>query len=182
MSEPTQGYCRLCGTHGQLTDEHLIPESAGNDSSVQLHTFQSISEQRKTGVTWRKGLTRRTLCKRCNERGGQYYVSAFRAWTRQARSLHAQAAHEKCVLHPFTADFLSVVKQIALMAVAMSETASIHWGHYPQLRRFCFLPKMSGGLPDFRFFVYLHFGQAVREGVFHMIDTKGGPAPGCSVR
>ncbi len=178
MLASTSDVCRLCARVRDLTEEHVIPRSAENKASVQLDTFQSLADGFRTGTTQRQGLTRRSLCHRCNNFGNKHYVGPFAQWTRTLLSEHSKLRPGDFPLLAVTADFLAVSKQIAIMAIAAAELPSIRWGDYPRLRGFVLNPKATGGLGDFRLFVYFHFGRAVHEGGFSAIDTTGGPTAG----
>jgi hypothetical protein len=42
MAKQQFGICRLCGTHGKLSFEHVPPESAFNDQRILRSTFEQV--------------------------------------------------------------------------------------------------------------------------------------------
>jgi hypothetical protein len=80
--QPRQGYCWLCSTFGDLTEEHIPPHSAFNECPLLL---RAISERsRETGtLTWdsgrlhQRGLSVRSLCASCNSRAGRRFAPSY---------------------------------------------------------------------------------------------------------
>jgi hypothetical protein len=177
MPKRPQGYCRICGQFGPLSQEHVIPEAAGNDQPVWVRNFRSVVKGWVRGEYLQAGLVRSSLCPRCNSQTGSKYVPAFARWTIQAAEYHGRVRAGNHVLLPFTVDSLAVSKQIAVMTLAMSGAESIRLPHFMALRRFVMSRWWHEPMRDFRFFAYLHFGPATFEGVFMAMKTTGGPCP-----
>ena len=53
------GYCRICGKYGALTDDHVPPKSCGNKG----RTIFSIGENK---LIIQNGFHCRTICSNCN--------------------------------------------------------------------------------------------------------------------
>lgn len=67
MKKTIEGYCRICGEHRLLTDDHIPPKACGNTMPVELHmNLKNTYKQ--------NGLNTRTICSECNnERLGAIY-------------------------------------------------------------------------------------------------------------
>lgn len=176
MNTPPRGPCRICGEVRPLTAEHVIPKSAGNDQPTRVHTLRSVVAGLVSGERFQAGLVRRTLCARCNSRAGAWYVPAFARWTLQAWEYHSRVtASVASVALPFVVSALPLAKELAVIALAMSEPPSLPLAHFLNLRRLVIDPRAQGRTPLFRFFTYFHVGPPVFEGTFAAIDTSGGP-------
>lgn len=174
---PKHGRCRICGEEGALSAEHVLPKAAGNTGRIAVHTLQSLANGHARGELFQNGLIRRSLCPRCNSACGRHYVPAFARWTLQAAMYHERMSGESLVLLPFTIHALAVAKQLAVMAIAMCDEASIQLPHYCHLREFVTHPSRDGPLGPFRLYAYFHFGPPVLEGGFYASSTTGGPSP-----
>lgn len=49
------GYCRLCGSYGLLTRDHVPPQSCGNSGDIIID-----------GIKYQGGYRARTICQKCN--------------------------------------------------------------------------------------------------------------------
>jgi hypothetical protein len=90
-----EGICCVCGDFGQLSYEHVPPEKAFNDGSminldVKHHLLEeissSVSQMRRQ--TARRGSGRYTLCQKCNDNTGAWYVPAYVSWAYQCETAH----------------------------------------------------------------------------------------------
>jgi hypothetical protein len=99
-----------------------------------------------------------TLCAQCNGTTARYYGDAFADWIRQAlvfADKYAQVdGRENEILLPFEIEPLSVIKQIATMALAVASPSSIDANR--NLRYFVLMPFEQYVPPDYSFRVYLN--------------------------
>lgn len=144
---------------------------------MSVHSLNSIAKGWSRGEHFQNGLTRSTLCGRCNNLWGRHYVRPFAHWTLQAAVYHQRLRGDAQVFLPFSVVPLAVAKQLAVMALAMSHVESIDLPHFLDLRRFVVSPSRFGGIDSFRFYTYFHFGPPVFEGAFYAQDTAGGLSP-----
>lgn len=177
MARNEIGLCRVCGAFGPLTREHGIPESAGNEGRLAVHSLDSMSRGLSRGEIFQNGLTRTALCERCNYVGGKHYVRPFALWTQQAVRYHRLMSAGETIFVPFAIVPLAIAKQLAVLTLSMSLPASINLPHFRELRRFAADPERQGVIESFRFYTYLHYGDAAFDGPFGAIDTAGGPSP-----
>lgn len=174
---PTNGRCHVCGHLRPLTEEHIIPRSAGNIGPLRVYTFKTLAMGYKTGRKFPNGLTCDTVCERCNGLCGQNYVAAFAEWTRQAGRVRSRLPIGVRTLVPFVIDALAVYKQLAVLALAMAEPEALDLPDYRGLRWSVMAPRVPNGPGVVRFHCYLHAGSAIFEPTFAAIKTGGGRSP-----
>lgn len=160
-----------------MSREHVVPKCAGNAGRVIAQSLDALARGKKHGEVFQNGMIRSTLCAWCNSKFGRHYVPAFSRWTRQALVYRERIAATTCLLLPFSVVPLLVVKQIAVMTLAMSHRQSIDAPHFFDLRRFVFHPEARAGRMAFRFYTYFHFGPPTLQGLFTAVATDGGPSP-----
>lgn len=173
----TRGICRICGNYRELTKDHVLPRAAGNSARVCVRSLYALSKGWSRGEIFQAGLTRSTLCARCNSLAGIRYVPAFARWTLQAYEYHGRVPEDSRIALPFTLSALRIAKQLAVMTLAMSEPPSLDLPWYYHLRQLVMQPRRYGRVPRFRFFTYFDVGAPVLEATFAAIDTSGGPSP-----
>ena len=93
--KPRIGECRICGTRGVLTFEHVPPKTAFNRNRVELHTMEDWLQRdapgpKKKGRIQQRGMGGFILCDSCNNLTGRRYVPELERWTRAAVSLLGQ--------------------------------------------------------------------------------------------
>lgn len=88
------GTCRLCGNHGELTFEHIPPQSADNSTRIWLYRAVDLWERQpdavdlpRGGRQQQRGAGGRFLCGPCNHGLGSASVPEYKRW---ARPLFAQ--------------------------------------------------------------------------------------------
>jgi len=153
-----RGYCRICTNYGDLTFEHIPPESAFNNRRVLLHSLNYISDEsyRIAGKTptrkHNRGLGEYSLCQHCNKLTGSWYGRAYVDWARLGMSYLDRIEKSPSISIPFKIRPLNVLKQIIVMGLALSSGNS---DDIDRLRRFV-LNKRERGLPnDFSIYAYL---------------------------
>jgi hypothetical protein len=169
--------CRICGENCKMTAEHVIPKAAGNSQRIWVHNLESLAAELSRGIQFQRGLTRSSLCGRCNSLTGASYVPAFLNWTRQAAEYRDKLKSDSAFLLPFTVHALLVAKELAVMALAMSEGRSIDLPHFLNLRRLVTCPRQHGRTPGFRFLAYFHTGPAAFNGDFFPVSFLKAPTP-----
>lgn len=66
---PKAGHCNICGSHGQLTEDHIPPKGALRITQMEMvHLIQVLSApgSMSRGRLSQDGVKFRTLCGRCN--------------------------------------------------------------------------------------------------------------------
>lgn len=84
-TERLEERCRICGTVGPLTKEHVPPASAFNEESANVHTAEEWlarggDGELPGGELQHGGIWGYTLCERCNNLTGGYYGEEYKLW------------------------------------------------------------------------------------------------------
>ena len=146
----TVDICRICGIHAQMTKEHVPAQAVGNSARVCVHSLYALSKGWSRGQIFQAGLTRSTLCDRCNNLAGTHYVPAFARWTLQACDYQGRVPEDSRIALPFTLSPLRIAKELAVMTLAMSEPPSLELPHFFHLRRLVTQLHRYGRVPRFR--------------------------------
>jgi hypothetical protein len=149
-----EGLCRLCGEYKKLSFEHIPPKRAFNNKSLLLTTIEHLDKQWSPSQP-RQGLGKHTLCESCNKKTGSWYGNEFVKWTKQGMEWfdHLRAKESIYLQLPFYICPLNVLKQIMVMALAMSSAAALNY-HY-DLRKFV-LSKEQRYFPK-KYAVHVYF-------------------------
>lgn len=151
MAQYYEGTCRLCWEYGKLTFEHIPPKKAFNNYQQLLTTIEDHLSKRPYS-RFRKGLGKYSLCERCNNSTGAWYGDAFVSWTKQGFDWLDKVHGEKMLNLPYYIRPLNVLKQVMVMAIAMS-TEPIEEANR-ELRQFLLNPRQRHIPSDYRAFVY----------------------------
>jgi hypothetical protein len=171
MAQYYEGFCRLCGNYGKLSFEHIPPKKAFNDHQQLLRTMEDQLSKRSYS-RFRKGLGTYSRCARCHNYTRSWYGSAFVAWTKQGYEWLDKVHGPKMLNLPYYIRPLNVLKQILVMAVAMSPEVSLD-GHR-DLRQFLLNPRQRHMPRGYRAFVYFGMkGQLKFKSGMALLDTEG---------
>jgi hypothetical protein len=171
MAQYYEGFCRLCGRYGKLSFEHIPPKKAFNDHQQLLRTMEDHLSKRSYS-RFRKGLGSYSLCERCNNYTGAWYGQAFVAWTRQGYDWLDKVHGEKMLNLPYYIRPLNVLKQVLVMAMAMSTEVSLN--AHRDVRQFLLSPRQRHLPLDYRAFVYFGMkGQLRFNSGMALLDTEG---------
>lgn len=156
-----------------MTFEHIPPKKAFNDHQQLLRTLEDHISGRPGGyLRFRKGLGKYSLCERCNNNTGSWYGPAFVDWTRQGFEWFNKVEGEKILSLPYYVQPLNVLKQVMVMAVAMSNEVSLD--AHKEIRRFLLRPGQRYMPSDYRAFVYFNMrGQLRFTSGMAILDTEG---------
>ena len=172
-----KGMCAICGKGGKLTFEHVPPKAAGNETDVKIYGIEEwLGRDVETGEmpgghVQPKGTGAISICKRCNEYSGQWYVPEFAKFVRTGRKLFWELKNgiedANASLDLKVIDFqisamrpLPVFKQIiaSLLALNAAEFAQKN----PELVKFV-LDREIRGLPEkYRVYCCLFAGPIAR--------------------
>jgi hypothetical protein len=171
MPQYFEGLCRLCGELGKLSFEHVPPKKAFNNHQRLLRTLEDHLSNRSHSK-FRRGLGKYSLCESCNKRTGAWYGEAFVAWTKQGFEWFDKVAGEKLISLPYYIKPLNVLKQVLVMALAMSGERSISFQE--QLRKYLLNPKERDIPSDYKVFTYFNMeGQLRFASEIAILDTTG---------
>lgn len=125
-----EGICKLCGSYGQLSYEHVPPKAAFNNGNnyyqatldqltkidayeFDFRTHSSLPlemfEKKQGGVGYF------SLCVKCNNTTGLWYASDFVNWASQAMTILLKANGKPTLHYPTFFFPLRVIKQVVTM-------------------------------------------------------------------
>lgn len=116
------GVCRLCGTTGPLSREHIPPKSSLGKSgyAVTVQRGDDYFEGRR-GQLYQRGFHTPVLCETCNKITGSWYGTEFAKWSDWGRSLlEAMRTGSKRPVPAFTGYPLRIAKQVVTTMIAAS--------------------------------------------------------------
>lgn len=186
------GRCHICGETRKLTEEHIPPYSAMNDSPVCLyHGEQALSTDQmpwesegRTGRPLKDGVHFKRLCGHCNSSlTGIHYVPAFSTFAKQAYAmLQRNGPFPSSAL--ITLQFkdlypLRIAKQVVAMFLGINppELGDLE----PELRAFVMRREQRGLSPsEYGLYAYIAGGELCRYcglGVLMTGFDTGSPKP-----
>jgi hypothetical protein len=152
--------CHICGEERELTFEHIPPRRAFNSKPVAIQTILGLIKQSERGLAQapplrlKRGMGKRSLCRRCNERTADHYGEAFADWTVQALRYVDRVDGAGKLYVRFKIDPVRVIKQIIVMCLA---TAEFHDPRLHETLRGLVLKPFERHIPPiYRFHVYLN--------------------------
>ena len=128
---PIMGLCRICGTVGPLSKEHVPPQAAFNDCRYVEAKFETIIElgpdAEVKGKIKQGGVSMYTLCAPCNNNTGKWYGNAFVKWCYQGMEILIRSNGKPSLVYLYHSFPLRIFKQIVTMffSVNGSNFASI---------------------------------------------------------
>lgn len=151
-----EGMCRLCGTYGPLSDEHVPPKRAFNDRKFYFgRAANGLPFGPDEMADWRTmqgGVKFPTLCQACNNSTGGWYGTAFVDWSRRGMAILERSGGRPALVYAVRVYPLRVIKQVATMFFSVVHDRFQQY--VPDMVRFL-LNKEERGVPDgFRFFAY----------------------------
>ncbi|MDP9364827.1 MAG: hypothetical protein M3Q10_11490 [Chloroflexota bacterium] len=161
------GICHVCGTYAGLTEEHVPPKAVPNKNTyIELTFEQSIRigmDEIPQGPKRQGGIRYPSLCGRCNNKFGRWYVPSLNEWywgggyvLRQMEEIGLDAATFSARnVYP-----LRIIKAVVAMFMAVNPERFRTEPVGAELARLL-LDKEAKGLPEgVRFFTYFnHTGQ-----------------------
>ena len=121
-----EGICRLSGYDKELSFEHIPPESAFNDQPLLFQTMQNLL-QGHSHRKFRRGIGEQSLCVSCNSNTGGWYGNSFADWSRQGLEGLDKLGDKSLFSLPYYIKPLNVIKQIMVMALAMSSEQTLSY-------------------------------------------------------
>ena len=105
MAGKRTSQCHLCGKHGELSYEHVPPQSAFNDRRIWVARGEQLFEGRQPDQLKREqlqgGAGDYTLCIKCNNDTARY-ARAYVDWACQAMEILERAKGVPSLAYPFT--------------------------------------------------------------------------------
>ena len=162
------GRCHICGSIGNLSFEHVPPQAAFNKQPVRLSKSEALLQKLNTGdfenlqtIIQQKGLGRYTLCNKCNNNTGAWYVRDYVDWVYQAAIILLHTSGKPTLFYQFRIFPLRVIKQIICMF--FSANGPNFRDEHPGLVKFV-LDKNENNLdPQIRIGCYYNPSQVSRQ-------------------
>ena len=130
--------CHICGQHKRLSFEHVPPKSAFNDNPILRTNFEKVLASENLdelhGKVQQRGSGAYTLCEKCNNDTGAWYVNAYARWAEQAMRLIIAARGRPSLEYPFNLYPLRVLKQVVCMFFSVNNP--LFQQAHPDLVRF----------------------------------------------
>jgi len=122
MRKKQEGYCHICGKYGELSFEHIPPETALNKNKAIVYTGDDVIKRYKGEksryINQQQGMGKYTLCENCNNITGSWYVPTYSDVAKDvARSLYGkQLEHGDVIEFSFKkTPVLAFAKQVITM-------------------------------------------------------------------
>jgi hypothetical protein len=168
-----EGICKICGSYGPLSFEHVPPEAAFNDGryyyTAQMEQILKLGDtdfdilsftnkqyaQKKQG-----GIGFHSLCIGCNNNTGSWYGKSFVDWVYQSMAIILKASKNPTLYYPNYIFPLRIIKQVVAMFFSVNYDGfrEVH----PELVRFL-LNKEEKYLPkSIRIYCYYNIEGANR--------------------
>lgn len=164
------GRCLLCGNEGELTFEHVPPQSAYNNRPIFVQRSDHLIE-RTSFVYGKKMKSHRgfggyTLCIKCNNNTGAWYGKDFCDFARQGMGFLTGKVNSNYVEGEYVIKPLNVIKQILTMFMSATKTGELQSNE--QLVAFI-LNKDSTNFPkQFKVFIYSN-ASSVKRMIGHSV-------------
>jgi hypothetical protein len=173
--------CHICGTHTELTFEHVPPRAAFNNRPIKTTPFQALvsasdlddPELRRKGKTSQRGAGAYTLCKSCNNDTGSWYGNAFVEWSYQGLEMRERAKIAPSLAFIFQIFPLRVFKQILCMFFSANPPNSFQ--NREELVRLVLNRDAKFLRPDIRIYAAVHASDVARQaGLTGQLNTRNG--------
>jgi hypothetical protein len=163
------GHCKICGSYGQLSFEHIPPKAAFNNERFYYQTelnklierefkepeeYFEFPSKGKYSRKMQGGMGAYTLCQKCNNLTGKWYAANYVDYAHQVMSILLKSNGKTSLFYPTFFFPLRVIKQVVTMFFSIK-----HYGfnkNHPDVVKFI-LNKESRELPkNIRVFTYFN--------------------------
>jgi hypothetical protein len=157
MDQASEPRCWLCGAVEALTSEHVPPRSAFNAQGV---TLQRVSQaglaagylEWEAGTEFRDGHSFRSLCTKCNHRGGKSFVPAYRDFAVQVAQKVSTRIPLKSVEIEKVRNPQLIFRQILMQFVSANGPSFV--GANPWIREFLMTRKLRRLPEDVNLYIF----------------------------
>jgi hypothetical protein len=180
MARPV-GRCCICGVTTALSYEHVPPKSAFNSSRVFVANSKRLFgpefyEQYflPKGTYDQKGTGGYTICEKCNNNPGSWYVPSYVKWAHQGMRYLRDLPTGTNLSLPFKIKPLGVIKQIICMFASACGHGLLD--SEPELRKFVLNRHFNYLSPAFRVyccFMSLDSKASRQSGITGVLDGSG---------
>jgi hypothetical protein len=154
------GRCQLCGQLGQLSFEHVPPRAAFNDRKVTVWSGDQLVNLGPgelppgQGHHQQRGAGNFTLCVRCNNDTGAWYVPQFVRWCYQGMDVLQRTSGRPSLIYLYRIQPLAVLKQVVTMFASLDPGLM---ANQSDLRRFVLNRRARPLPPRVRCYAYFSF-------------------------
>jgi hypothetical protein len=164
MATPIFGICHICGEHKKLSFEHVPPRAAFNKNPILRSSFENVVASENLdeldGKVQQRGSGAHSLCEKCNNDTGAWYVPSYVSWAEQAMRLIIAARGRPSLEYPFNLFPLRVLKQVVCMFFSVNNP--LFQKAHPELVRFV-LNRDSQQFPsDVRIYAFYTLSNRMR--------------------
>lgn len=153
--EKTYGNCVICGTYGELTQEHVPPKKAFNNNRYYIHLLNDKDPFAEPIRKWHKqgGIRFPTLCYSCNNNTGSWYANDYVNWCYFGMDILRRSKGRPSLYYFNKIYPLRIIKQIIVMMFSTNDDVFREMN--PYLERFV-MNKHLTHLPD-EYSVYMYY-------------------------
>jgi hypothetical protein len=174
-----KGTCSICGLYTDLTFEHIPPKSAFNNSPVMilggkeaiLHKPDEIFH----GKILQKGFGAYSLCAKCNNLTGAWYVNHFKDWCHHGIDILKRTNGKPGLVYLHYLIPLRIIKQIFTIFFTVNKN-NLHSKH-PYLVDFILNKEKKYLPPEYRIFCYYNWEGGTRSVGISGIGHANGKPP-----
>lgn len=169
-----EGICRICGTKGKLSFEHVPPKAAFNNRRSVRVSFETAlalgPDEPVKGPIQQGGIGYHSLCPKCNNLTGKWYGKYFVDWCYQGMKILIRARGKPTLIYMHYIFPLAILKQIVAMFFSINPPgfSAVH----SELADFVLNKEKKYLPPKYRFFVYFNttgkFRTAGSAGILRM--------------
>jgi hypothetical protein len=153
------GTCKICGSYGKLSFEHVPPSSAFNENKIRVGSLDKNLNYLETlkfyGKIEQRGAGYYSLCEKCNNSTGRWYVPYFAEFAFQGAALLKKSGYHPTLLYCYHFFPLRVIKQIITMFFSVNSEGFRMV--YPDLVKFILNPTEKYLDPRYKIYIYYNY-------------------------
>lgn len=143
------GKCHICGNIGELSFEHVPPESAYNNKPIKMKRFSDNKFK-----TQQRGMGAYTLCNPCNNDTGSWYGDDFKNFCHKGMDIIKLSKGNPTLFYFYQFYPLRVIKQIITMMFSINSSSFAD--NHSELVEFVLNKERKELSPDYRFWIYYY--------------------------
>ncbi|PJZ47467.1 hypothetical protein [Leptospira saintgironsiae] len=162
---PKEGFCRICGKNGKLTEDHVPPSSCFNSEAKIVYDFPRVKK-----VNSNSGVKYRSICSDCNNTVlGKYDAELARLALNTAQYIHTRIVGKiqlptfECIIQP-AAIFRSILgHMIASYCLPKDISLPVESvkGSYFHALRDLFHNRSKQSRRHFKLYYWIHSGDKI---------------------
>jgi hypothetical protein len=180
------GKCRICGRINNLSKEHVPPKVTNNNENVKVVSGMQIVQITQKEVPWdmsgmkyeihQGGWKYPTICKKCNNFIGKYYVPAYSDFMKKVDEciINEKSDYNKSgkkIIYLKNIQPLKIIKQIACMFLTIN--GAEYFDNYQEFRDFVLSTSKSKLSEKFVLYAYIFKSGIVKKNGFQSYINLG---------